>query len=196
MLVWRLDRWGRSLSDLVVTPHGSDASCSLLHLPRSDRQRLDRSGRIGVPMKGQEVAEKTKNRPPPLPDPLEGAPRAGSAAVEPSAFPVVGIGASAGGLEAFRSLFAGLPATTGIAFVVIQHLSPEHTSMLTSALVRLTKMPVVEVTEGMPLVPDRLHVMAANTEVSVKGSALHLVRGRQLAGCGFRSTASSARSPP
>ena len=126
-------------------------------------------------MKGQEDAEKTKNRPPPLPDPLEGAPRAGSAAVEPSAFPVVGIGASAGGLEAFRSLFAGLPATTGMAFVVIQHLSPEHPSMLTSALVRLTKMPVVEVTEGMPLVPDRLHVMAANTEVSVKGSALHLV---------------------
>ncbi len=111
----------------------------------------------------------------PPPDPLEGSPRAGSAVAEASAFPVVGIGASAGGLEAFRSLLAELPATTGMAFVVVQHLSPERPSMLTEALGRLTPMPVVEVTEGMPLVPDRVHVMAANTEVSVKGGALHLV---------------------
>jgi two-component system CheB/CheR fusion protein len=90
-------------------------------------------------------------------------------------FPVVGLGASAGGLEAFRSLFAELAARSGMAFVVVQHLSPEHPSMLAGALSRLTSMPVVEVGEGMPLVPDRVHVMPANTEVSIKDGALHLV---------------------
>src|SRR5688500_15549212 len=66
-------------------------------------------------------------------------------------FPVVGIGASAGGLEAFRQLLAGLPPDTGMAFVLVQHLDPRHESKLTDLLARATSMSVVEVTDGLPV---------------------------------------------
>jgi two-component system, chemotaxis family, CheB/CheR fusion protein len=59
-------------------------------------------------------------------------------------FPVVGIGASAGGLEAMTSFFSGMPEKTGIAFVIIQHLDPSHPSTLHELLRRLTKMSVLE----------------------------------------------------
>src|SRR5258708_5928326 len=61
-------------------------------------------------------------------------------------FPVVGIGASAGGLEAFTKLLQTVPADTGMAFVLIQHLDPKHESILASLLSRASKMPVHEVT--------------------------------------------------
>lgn len=66
-------------------------------------------------------------------------------------FPVVGIGASAGGLAAFERFFAHMPAATesGMAFVVVQHLDPHHTSMVTDLIQRFTKMMVFEVTDGM-----------------------------------------------
>src|SRR5262245_7074347 len=64
---------------------------------------------------------------------------------EPLPFPVVGAGASAGGLEAFTQLLRTLPVDTGMAFVLVQHLDPTHTSLLTDILSRATKMPVQEV---------------------------------------------------
>src|SRR5580700_4070534 len=60
-------------------------------------------------------------------------------------FPIVGVGASAGGLEAFTQLLEHLPATTGMAYVLIQHLDPTHASQLPEILSRKTKMPVREV---------------------------------------------------
>ncbi|HEX2524214.1 MAG TPA: chemotaxis protein CheB, partial [Terriglobia bacterium] len=57
-------------------------------------------------------------------------------------FPIVGIGASAGGLEALTSLLQALPVDTGLAFVIIQHLDPKHESMLPDILARSTRMPV------------------------------------------------------
>src|SRR5689334_23062498 len=81
------------------------------------------------------------------------------------AVPVVAMGASAGGLDAFRSLFSALPADTGMAFVVVQHLSPEHPSILAKTLSRFTAMPVVEVEDGMPVAPNRVYVMPSNAEV-------------------------------
>src|SRR5580698_2150102 len=63
-------------------------------------------------------------------------------------FPVVGIGASAGGLEAFTKLLKHLPGNTGMAFVLVQHLDPTHASALTEILSRATAMPVTEVKDG------------------------------------------------
>ncbi len=87
---------------------------------------------------------------------------------------VVGVGASAGGLEAFRSLFGALPPDTGMAFVVVQHLSPEHPSILARTLTRFTTMPVVEVADGTRLESDRVYVMPSNAEVTVQDGALRL----------------------
>ena len=67
-------------------------------------------------------------------------------------FPIVGIGASAGGLEA---LFTHMPADSHIAFVVIQHLSPKHKSIMSSLLAECTKMPVVDIEDGIKIEPDR-----------------------------------------
>src|SRR5271170_60007 len=66
-------------------------------------------------------------------------------------FPVVGIGASAGGLQAFEAFFSGLPAGTnpGMAFVLVQHLSPDHKSILADIIRRCTSLPVFEIEDGM-----------------------------------------------
>src|SRR5580765_2417858 len=63
-------------------------------------------------------------------------------------FPIVGVGASAGGLDAFTQLLQNLPVDTGMAFVLVQHLDPDHESALTQLLARTTSMPVTEVTHG------------------------------------------------
>jgi two-component system, chemotaxis family, CheB/CheR fusion protein len=89
-------------------------------------------------------------------------------------FPVVAVGASAGGFEAFKELLQHLPANTGISFVFIQHLSPHSTSMLPSLLSRATIMPVVEVLQGMILEPDHIYVIPPNTRMSVEFGILKL----------------------
>ena len=63
-------------------------------------------------------------------------------------FPIVGVGASAGGLEAFTQLLKALPLDTGMGFVLVQHLDPEHVSALTQILTRATSLPVHEVTNN------------------------------------------------
>src|SRR3954470_4297616 len=73
-------------------------------------------------------------------------------------FPVVGIGASAGGLEALESFFSACPANLGMAYVVIQHLSPDHQSLMAEILTRSTRMPVTEVTDGIAVEPDHVYV--------------------------------------
>lgn len=78
-------------------------------------------------------------------------------------FPVVGIGASAGGLEAFRQLLSHLPTDTGMAFVLIQHLDPNQKSLLREILSRATPMPVVEV----------LHGHARGAELCLRDSSQH-----------------------
>ena len=67
-----------------------------------------------------------------------------------AAFPVVGIGASAGGLEAVTAVLQELPTDTGMGFVVVQHLDPQHESALTALLSRVTSMPVSEARNGKP----------------------------------------------
>jgi two-component system, chemotaxis family, CheB/CheR fusion protein len=89
-------------------------------------------------------------------------------------FPIVGVGASAGGLEAFTGLLQHLPSDTGMAFVFIQHLAPQHASMLSSLLSRTTAMPVMEVQHGMPVSPNHIYIIPPNTLMSLEGGVLKL----------------------
>jgi two-component system CheB/CheR fusion protein len=91
-----------------------------------------------------------------------------------SVFPFVGIGASAGGLEAFTRLLQHLPVDTGMAFGFIQHLSPQHPSMLASLLSRVTAMPVMEVQHGTQVRPNCVYVIPPNTLMSIAGPRLEL----------------------
>lgn len=87
---------------------------------------------------------------------------------------VVAIGGSAGSLDAVRGLIAGLPAKSGIAYILVQHLDPDHPSMLAGLLAAATPFPVVEVTDGMALAPDRLHVIPAGECMTVTSGVLQL----------------------
>ena len=79
------------------------------------------------------------------------------------AFPIVGIGASAGGLEAFSQLLRHLSADSGMAFVLVQHLDPKHESHLAGLLARSTRLPVLEVADRCPVQPDHVYVIPPNT---------------------------------
>jgi len=107
-------------------------------------------------------------------------PRKKTLAAPKRTFPIVGVGASAGGLEAFRSLLQALPARTGMAFVLVQHLDPEHESLLTRLLSNATRMPVREVTEGVAVEPDHVYVIPPNKALGIRNGVLHLLaRKRQ-----------------
>src|SRR5262249_43586845 len=90
-------------------------------------------------------------------------------------FPLVGVGASAGGLEAFTKLLSYLPEHTGMGYVLIQHLDPKHASMLTEILSRATKMSVREVTKGMHIEPDKVYVIPPGTNMSLVDGMFQLV---------------------
>ncbi len=90
-------------------------------------------------------------------------------------FPIVGIGASAGGLEALETFFANMPPETGMAFVVIQHLSPQHKSILGDILKKDTSMQVVEVQDGMNIVPNCIYLNPPDKEVGIFKGVFHLM---------------------
>ena len=98
--------------------------------------------------------------------------------------PVVGIGASAGGLEAVTELLRELPADTGMAFVFIQHLAPSHASMLVPLLARETAMPVHEVENGTVLAPNHVWVIPPNAAMTISGLTLAL-KPRETSGRGI-----------
>src|SRR6266705_1676713 len=79
-------------------------------------------------------------------------------------FPVVGIGASAGGLEAFIGLLEHIPADTGLGFVLVQHLDPDHESALVQILSRVTSMPVVEGSHGLRIEPNHVYIIPPNAD--------------------------------
>ena len=89
-------------------------------------------------------------------------------------FLVVGIGASAGGLEAVRKLLATLPPDTGMSFVLIQHLDPTHKSMMVDLLARDTGMSVLQARDGMPIERNSLYVIPAQADLTVHDGVLHL----------------------
>ena len=93
--------------------------------------------------------------------------------VEPR-FPIVGIGASAGGVEAFKELLSHLAPDTGMAFVMILHLSPTHVSMLAEILSRSTSMPVNQVKSRTQIKPSHVYVIPPNAEMTIENGTLAL----------------------
>ena len=89
--------------------------------------------------------------------------------------PVIGIGASAGGLEAFTELLKYLRPDTGFAFAFVQHLDPAHPSQLTAILSRATKMPVCEATDGIKVEADHVYIIPPQMDMSIADEVLHLL---------------------
>ncbi len=103
----------------------------------------------------------------------EAAPK--SAAAPRNPFLIVGIGASAGGLEAFTQLIRELPAATGAAYVLVQHLDPTHESALPELLARSTALPVIEVRETVRVEADTLYIMPAAMDITITDGYLKLM---------------------
>ena len=102
--------------------------------------------------------------------------------VEPEARPlyVVGVGASAGGLEALQRLFEKIPVTGEMAFVVVQHLSPDFKSLMDELLARHTQLKISRVEDGMLVEPDHIYLMPPKNEMIISGGRLLLTeRDRQ-----------------
>ncbi|HSW13191.1 MAG TPA: chemotaxis protein CheB, partial [Solimonas sp.] len=94
-------------------------------------------------------------------------------------FPIVGIGASAGGLEAFTDLLRQLPLDTGMGFVLVQHLDPQHESALAQILSRVTRMPVREVTNNRRVEPNHVYIIPPNTSLGIARGVLKLLPRQQ-----------------
>ena len=91
---------------------------------------------------------------------------------------IVGIGASAGGLNAFKALLGAMPSDTGMAFVVISHLMPTAHSQLAKILARHTKMPVVVALEAMPIAANHVYVIAPDVDLLIENDAFKVVSPR------------------
>jgi two-component system CheB/CheR fusion protein len=91
-----------------------------------------------------------------------------------AAFPIVGIGASAGGLEACEQFFRKVPPDTGMAFVLVSHLDPSHASILTEILQRTTQMPVIEAQDQMKVMANHVYVIPPNRDMEIFHGALQL----------------------
>lgn len=97
-------------------------------------------------------------------------------------FPIVALGASAGGLEAFEQFFHHAPADMGMAFVLVQHLDPSHASMLVEILQRATPMSVVEAADAMEVLPNRVHVIPPNRDMAIVHGRLQLTEPAEAHG--------------
>src|SRR6266849_3533826 len=97
-------------------------------------------------------------------------------------FPIVGVGASAGGLEAFTQLLKALPPRTGMAYVLVQHLDPTHESVLTELLTKTTEMPVRQVTDATPVEPNHVYVIPPNVDLIISQGILRLTARTEARG--------------
>jgi two-component system CheB/CheR fusion protein len=133
-------------------------------IPGSDdtpRQDLDQAiAEVGPPYAGNDE---------------DTSPQSGDTNASPYSFPVVAIGASAGGIEALSRFFRNLELPTEAAFVVVQHLSPDHRSILRDVIARHATIPFEEVQEGMHLVPQHGYVIPPNRTLSVFNGVFHLL---------------------
>jgi two-component system, chemotaxis family, CheB/CheR fusion protein len=93
-----------------------------------------------------------------------------------ASFPIVGIGASAGGLEALETFFENLPEESGLAFVVITHTDPSHTSLLPEILTRKTKktVDVKQIEEAMPVEPNCVYLPPSDRDPFIGDETFHL----------------------
>ena len=121
-----------------------------------------------------------KKKPPSAKQPAKKEPDAAGRSPEEDAaanaadFPVVGVGASAGGLDALEKLFENLPADTGMAFVVITHTDPKHTSMLPDIIKRRTRLKVRVIENGMAVAPDTIYLPPSDHDPLIADGAFNL----------------------
>src|SRR5271169_5451403 len=103
--------------------------------------------------------------------------KAGPAAVPASSnsFYVVGIGASAGGLDALERFFEHMPENSGMAFVVVSHLDPNHVSIMPELIQRSTRMKLLQAQDGMTIEPDHVYVAPANRDMAVLHGIIQLI---------------------
>lgn len=99
-----------------------------------------------------------------------------------SPFFIVGVGASAGGLEALKQFLSALPTETGMAFVLVQHLDPTHESLSADILSRMTQMPVAEITNGVQVEPNHVYVIPPNCSIGILHGALNLLPRHEARG--------------
>jgi two-component system CheB/CheR fusion protein len=136
--------------------------------------RRTKSPRTAVP--GAERPNAAAGSPTTAPEvtPESGEPEPASSGAS-SAFPVVGIGASAGGLEALELFLKNVPEHSGMAYVVVQHLDPKHKGAMVELLQRASKMRVVEVEDRQKVEPDCVFVIPPNKDMSILHGVLHLL---------------------
>ena len=99
---------------------------------------------------------------------------ADSAGKDATNFPIIGIGASAGGLEAFEQFFSHVAENCGMAFVLVQHLDPNHNSMLGEILQRSTRLPICEAEDQMQVLPNNVYVIPPNRDMAIFNGKLQL----------------------
>ena len=92
---------------------------------------------------------------------------------EATKFLIVGMGASAGGLEAFKEFFEAMPDAPGMAFVLVQHLDPTHKSLMVSLLKNHTKMSVTQVLDNTKVVPNHVYIIPPNKDMAIFNGVLH-----------------------
>ena len=102
-------------------------------------------------------------------------PKSSRSSDDERSFPIVAIGASAGGLEAFERFLKGVPSESGMAFIIVQHLDPSHKSILTELVKRVTPMDVQEVTDGMVVEPNSVYIIPPNSDLSIMHGTLQLI---------------------
>jgi two-component system, chemotaxis family, CheB/CheR fusion protein len=107
---------------------------------------------------------------------------AGKGRFEGQSFPIVGVGASAGGLEAFSQLLRYLPVDSGMAFVLVQHLDPDHESALTEILARAAAMPVREAKDKVVVQTNHVYVIPPDKRLTVERGRLRLEPRGQTTG--------------
>ena len=95
--------------------------------------------------------------------------------VGPASFPIVGIGASAGGLEALELFLGTVPPDSDMAFIIIQHLDPTHKGIMVELLQRGTKLRVVQVKNRMRVEPNSVYIIPPNKDMSILHGILHLL---------------------
>src|SRR5439155_20544328 len=129
------------------------------------------------------VSRKRKSARPALPPPKT--PSEPGEKLGKLSFPIVGVGASAGGLDAFKQLLHALPVDTGMGFVLVHHLAPTHASNLAESLSRSTRMTVMEVQDESRVIPNHVFVIPPDRNMIISGGTVQL-RPRESRG-GHRS---------
>src|SRR5262245_35172923 len=123
----------------------------------------------------RQTASRKAKRPGPAAPPAEPSDAAASPDGEAKpGFPIVGMGASAGGLDAFKKLFSAMPADTGVAFILIPHLDPTHESLMVELIARQTKMAVLEAADKLKVEPNHVYIIPPNKYMTIEDGVLML----------------------